>query len=74
MNWYTDHVALVSTLRSENVPGKISEWQLALSEFDLHVRKDPRKGAACGRGNVWDHMPTLLFICRLTTVVLISRN
>lgn len=35
MNWYTDHVALVSTLRSENVPGKISEWQLALSEFEI---------------------------------------
>jgi len=40
---YTDHAALLSTLKSENAHGRISRWQLALSEYDLNIYYIPGK-------------------------------
>ena len=34
---YTDHQALLKTLKSEDSTGRIAQWQLRLSEYDLNI-------------------------------------
>lgn len=47
---YTDHQALLKVLKSEDVTGRISRWQLALSEYDLDVYHVPGKDLAIADG------------------------
>lgn len=47
---YTDHQALLKTLKSEDVTGRIARWQLALSEYDLDIYHVPGKDIAIADG------------------------
>ena len=47
---YTDHQALLKVLKSEDVTGRISRWQLAISEYDLDVYHVPGKDIAVADG------------------------
>lgn len=54
---YTDHQALLKVLKSEDVAGRISRWQLCLSQYDLDVYHVPGKEilAATRVGSVLSH-------------------
>ena len=47
---YTDHSALLEVLKSEDATGRISRWQLALSEYDLDTFHIPGKDLAVADG------------------------
>lgn len=47
---YTDHTALLKTLQSEDVIGRIARWQLALWEYDLDIYHVPGKDIAIADG------------------------
>ena len=47
---YTDHQALLKVLESEDITGRISRWQLALSEYDLDIYHVPGKDLAVADG------------------------
>lgn len=47
---YTDHQALLKTLQSKDATGRISRWQLALSEYDLNIYHVPGSEIAIADG------------------------